>query len=111
MAIIKCQECGREISDTADFCPHCGWNLKQKRKERAQKQAQKELDGCLSLVVKCALGLIIVGVISLIFFPEKPEVKKCKEECNENPYYDQFGWYTAGEKRNKCMKSCEIRYK
>ena len=24
MAMIKCPECGREISDKASFCPHCG---------------------------------------------------------------------------------------
>ena len=24
MAMIKCNECGKEISDTAKACPHCG---------------------------------------------------------------------------------------
>ena len=24
MALIKCSECGREISDKASSCPHCG---------------------------------------------------------------------------------------
>lgn len=24
MALIKCKECGREISNKAEFCPHCG---------------------------------------------------------------------------------------
>ena len=24
MALINCQECGKEISDTASVCPHCG---------------------------------------------------------------------------------------
>lgn len=24
MALIKCPECGREISDNATVCPHCG---------------------------------------------------------------------------------------
>ena len=24
MALIKCKECGREISDKASVCPHCG---------------------------------------------------------------------------------------
>lgn len=26
MALIKCKECGKEISNTASFCPHCGCN-------------------------------------------------------------------------------------
>ena len=25
MALIKCKECGAEISDKADFCPRCGY--------------------------------------------------------------------------------------
>ena len=24
MALIKCKNCGRMMSDRADFCPHCG---------------------------------------------------------------------------------------
>ena len=28
MALIKCKECGKEISDTAKKCPNCGVTLK-----------------------------------------------------------------------------------
>ncbi|MBE6244151.1 MAG: zinc-ribbon domain-containing protein [Bacteroidales bacterium] len=28
MALIKCKECGKEISDLAASCPHCGAPLK-----------------------------------------------------------------------------------
>ena len=24
MALIKCKECGKEMSNKADFCPNCG---------------------------------------------------------------------------------------
>ena len=24
MALVKCSECGKEISDKAEACPHCG---------------------------------------------------------------------------------------
>ena len=30
MALIKCPECGKEISDTAKSCPNCGYSLKVK---------------------------------------------------------------------------------
>ncbi|MDR2277385.1 MAG: ribosomal protein L7/L12 [Vagococcus sp.] len=29
MALIKCEECGKEISDKASSCPHCGCPLTQ----------------------------------------------------------------------------------
>ena len=28
MALIKCSECGKQISDKAKKCPHCGANNK-----------------------------------------------------------------------------------
>ena len=27
MALINCKECGKELSDSAEFCPHCGYRL------------------------------------------------------------------------------------
>ncbi len=29
MALIRCPECGREISDTAINCPHCGYSFEK----------------------------------------------------------------------------------
>ena len=30
MALIKCKECGKEMSDQAESCPNCGYKLKNK---------------------------------------------------------------------------------
>ena len=32
MALIKCPECGREVSDTCSHCIHCGFALKTRKK-------------------------------------------------------------------------------
>lgn len=32
MALTLCPECKKEISSTAEACPHCGFTLKPKRK-------------------------------------------------------------------------------
>lgn len=37
MALIKCPECGREISDKALSCPGCGFPVETVRKERIEK--------------------------------------------------------------------------
>lgn len=29
MSLIKCPECNKEISNTIDSCPHCGFKLKK----------------------------------------------------------------------------------
>ena len=33
MALIKCPECGKEVSDKAKICVHCGYPLKDKTKD------------------------------------------------------------------------------
>jgi len=33
MALINCKECGKELSDSADFCPHCGYKYKQEEEQ------------------------------------------------------------------------------
>lgn len=40
MALIKCPECSREVSDQADSCPHCGFPIK--------KQSHKDIENILS---------------------------------------------------------------
>ena len=34
MALIKCYECGKKISDLAEFCPHCGAPNQTKKQEK-----------------------------------------------------------------------------
>lgn len=29
MALINCPECNHQVSDTANTCPNCGFNLKE----------------------------------------------------------------------------------
>ena len=31
MALIKCPECGKEVSTAAEACPHCGYPLKSRK--------------------------------------------------------------------------------
>lgn len=52
MSLIKCQECGASISDSAKTCPHCGYPLKQKREHKG-----------LSIIVLTALIFTIVMVV------------------------------------------------
>ncbi|CAI2499359.1 hypothetical protein [Serratia ficaria] len=74
MAMTKCKECKKEVSNKAKTCPHCGV------KEPARNLGKETGQGCLGLV-------ILVGVLFFIFGgdddkdktkPEKTaEVKEC----------------------------------
>lgn len=41
MALIRCPECGREISDKASACPGCGCPVKEFGQEEQQKAARE----------------------------------------------------------------------
>ena len=51
MALIKCPECGKEVSDKAKACPHCGFEIAQ------QKQNKSRL-GCLFWLL---IAVIFIG--------------------------------------------------
>lgn len=58
MALIKCPECNKEISDTTKSCPHCGYSIKK-------EITQTELG---DVEIKTAVGVmyILLGIISVI---------------------------------------------
>ena len=36
MALIKCPECKKEVSDKAEVCPHCGYPLRKRKDEKSE---------------------------------------------------------------------------
>lgn len=53
MALIKCKECGKEVSSEAEACPHCG-----------AKIASESSMGCGSIV---GIAIVTIIVLSFIF--------------------------------------------
>ena len=58
MALIRCIECNKEISDSAETCPHCGMKT-----NHGQKVAQ---DKKLAISVLFAFGFFILGMVLFI---------------------------------------------
>lgn len=59
MALIKCEECGKEFSDKADICPNCGCPNSQKAKVNVVIEKEK---GTWST------GKLVIGIISMVLF-------------------------------------------
>lgn len=55
MAMIKCRECGHEISSMAVACPHCGAKTRFGEQENEKK--------ALSISTMILIGLSIIGTI------------------------------------------------
>lgn len=65
MALIKCPECGREISDKASACPHCGCPIRDTNTSTVQptqnnpvkdKKNKKLIIGGIAIVVIAGVG-------------------------------------------------------
>ncbi len=83
MALINCNECGKEISDQAKACPHCGMPLKKKGKGFAVASLVLGIIGCVyslpillmafekfestGVMIGQATYFMIFGILSLIF--------------------------------------------
>ena len=83
MALIKCSECGKEISDKAKVCPHCG--TKYKRENENEIKTKNEFDK-----IKKSNNYSIVVVISNVCpYSEifKPILEDVIQEYNVNIYY------------------------
>ena len=60
MALIKCSECGADISDKEKNCPNCG-----KKIEKSQKESKKENGGKILIAI---IGVIAIGLACLFAF-------------------------------------------
>ena len=68
MALIKCPECGKEISDEAEVCIHCGYPLKNKQVVESDQNNKKQPESHV-IAYRCGPGgtVISLTVIGIIF--------------------------------------------
>lgn len=80
MALIKCKECNKDISDQAKSCPHCGAPNQNFIPTKNQEKEKKKYKGFKRFLF-ITLGLFIFGFIVLQFLP-----KDAKKQL-----YEEFG--------------------
>ena len=71
MALIKCRECGKEISDKASTCPHCGIEIKKDKikKDKIKKDKNNKVKKSKKKLILIILSVIfIIGIIITLFF-------------------------------------------
>lgn len=65
MALIKCRECGKEISDQAEMCPNCGYKLKVKKAINNDTKSTKKRTGSIICLVGAIIYLLL-GITMLV---------------------------------------------
>lgn len=77
MALIKCPECGREVSDKASACIHCGYSLRRS----AFKEHKKEIK---TLCICSGIMIILAAVLLITFLSIIPSCqRKAAEKLDE----------------------------
>ena len=62
MALVKCKECGSEISDTATICPQCGYS--KRVVQPVGNQQQSGLSDCAFMMFLVGLSWLIVRMLT-----------------------------------------------
>lgn len=79
MALIKCKECGKEISEDASKCPHCGC---PKYTVRISKKG-------MTIINVVGVLLILGLILSCIYYNKNyNDYKKTIKSKNNNTYYN-----------------------
>lgn len=96
MALIKCPECGKEnVSDSAESCPDCGYNIKA-HFEKLKQEEQMEKGDCKEknkkekppLYLICIIVLlVIVAIFYAIYQNGKCEGRNCDGRAVKNGRY------------------------
>lgn len=78
MALIKCPECGREVSDSAKACPGCGYAI--------SKPSEKSGTGNEQNKTRMIIGIIIVVAVIIIIAIVSSNAKKKNDYYRRNSY-------------------------
>lgn len=71
MALLQCPECGKEISDQASCCPHCGYKT-------SKKPALRKGGAVLLCLLVLALGTaLLIGQTTLLWSKEDRLLLQC----------------------------------
>ena len=80
MALVKCPECGKEISDKADSCPNCGYLMNSRGEKKTSVNLNVKRTGGASKKNKILIIVLILSFIGGILYNILVFQPKIKEE-------------------------------
>lgn len=107
MAMIQCPECGKDVSDTASCCIHCGYLLaNEKKSDLRKKKSGKKVVGC---VLAC-LMIAIVAFGAFVLYQNNWAVNDVIKTISEGHMSCVFGheWEEATCVEPKRCSVCNL---
>lgn len=72
MALVKCKECGTEVSSKAASCPKCGVTVKAR-------------SGCLGKAIAAVFVVFIIGMVASVVSPPPPSTSGAQADAESAP--------------------------
>jgi DNA-directed RNA polymerase subunit RPC12/RpoP len=78
MALVRCVECGKEVSTQAATCPHCGHSIAAAEEEKDKGSAVLKVGtlGCAVFIALFMIGAVLLGTY------EEDEGRREQEKAN-----------------------------
>lgn len=74
MAVLKCPDCGRDVSDSLKACPHCG------------RKIEKPTDLITTTIsIGMFIGIILFVLVSLFSSPPETPAEKVRKQERDKP--------------------------
>lgn len=102
MALIKCKECHKEISDTVRFCPHCGY--KMSKKSNFSKKMLTKIKSNKKIIIILALILIVL-IGGLIFYLSYTGSKRYAKKMTS--YLEERGFVCERDPYERLVYNCD----
>lgn len=76
MALIKCNKCGKDISDSVKKCPHCGFDLKEKENKKKNK----------IIIISVLVAILLITILIMIV----QGIKESKYKLSDDNSYEVY---------------------
>lgn len=111
MALIKCPECGQEISDSLKRCHHCGMKIKKVKEKKKLSKKKKIIILVASIVAVAALAVGGVFLVNKVIKPAN-DYKSANKLLEDGKYEDAVAAFEAlGDYRDSENKIKETKYR
>ncbi|WP_026506941.1 zinc ribbon domain-containing protein [Butyrivibrio sp. MC2013] len=82
MSLINCPECGKEVSDTVYYCPHCGYPIKN---NKANKKKIPIIKICIigGIIIVCIIAASIIMILNKLSPEEQSAVNRVEATIAE----------------------------
>ena len=64
MALIKCKECGHEVSDSTETCPNCGADIQQQIYDSLSNEEKEAIEADRNSIMKWVDLVILIGLVA-----------------------------------------------